>query len=137
VPGALLVGAGLLVGADLRKETHTLAASLDRNWTALLTVVLAAFYVFLGATALGLAGVLGIAGGLLVLALVVVRDAIAAPLAILLLVVAAAPFAALTWWSVATPLTGILLIAIGTPALKRRQRSRAAEGETAEHAMPR
>lgn len=123
LPGALLVGAGVLVAADLRSETHGLAASLDRNWTALLAAVLAAFYVFLGATALGLAGALGIAGGLLVLGLLVARDRTPAKLAIPLMLVAAVPFAALTWWSVATPLIGILLIAIGIPALKRDPRS--------------
>jgi len=124
-PGALLVGAGLGVAVDLRKETHPLAASLERNWTALLTVVLAAFYVFLGATALGLAGALGIAGGLLVLALLAARDKTPTKLAILLLLVAAIPFAALTWWSVATPLIGILLIAIGILALERHPRATA------------
>lgn len=125
VPGASLVGAGLGVAADLRKETRTLAASLDRNWTALLTMVLAAFYVFLGATALGPAGALGIAGGLLVLALLVARDRTPAKLATLLLLMAAVPFAALTWWSVATPLIGILLIAIGILALERHPRATA------------
>lgn len=123
LPGVLLVGAGVLVAADLRRETHTLAASLERNWTVLLTATLAVFYVFLGATALGLAGALGVAGGLLVLALLVARDRRPAKLAVPLLLLAAIPFAALTWWSVATPLIGILLIAIGISALKRQPRS--------------
>jgi hypothetical protein len=39
---------------------HPQAATPNRNWLAVLTATLAAFYVFLGATALGLAGVLGI-----------------------------------------------------------------------------
>lgn len=117
VPGALLVGAGLLVGADLRRDARPLATSLDRNWTAVLTVVLAGFYVFLGATALGLAGVLGIVGGLLAGALVIARGRAPVRPAVVLLVVAAVPFAALTWWSVATPVIGILLVAIGIPAL--------------------
>jgi hypothetical protein len=134
-PGALLVGAGLGVAADLRKETHPLAASLERNWTALLTMVLAAFYVFLGATALGLAGALGVAGGLLVLALLAARDMTPAKLAIPLLLVAAIPFAALTWWSVATPLIGILLIAIGILGLKPPRRSTATPTRTVEHEL--
>lgn len=137
VPGALLAGAGLGVAVDLRKDTHALAASLDRNWTALLTAVLAAFYVFLGATALGLAGALGIAGGLLVLALLGARDKVRAKLAILVLVVAAVPFAALTWWSVATPLIGILLIVIGIPALERHPRPRATRAGSVKHELAR
>jgi hypothetical protein len=136
VPGILLVSAGLLVGADLRKAAHGLAASLGDNWTAMLTVVLAAFYVFLGATALGLAGALGIAGGLLAIALIIARARTPVPLAISLLVVAAVPFAALAWWSVATPLIGILLIVIGIPALRRHPRSWVESRGAPEHTVP-
>lgn len=93
---------------------------VERNWTALLTVVLAAFYIFLGATALGPAGLLGIAGGLLAAGLVARRGRIPVPLGAALLLAAALPFATLTWWSVATPLLGLLLLlAVGASALLR------------------
>ncbi|HXL44197.1 MAG TPA: hypothetical protein VN960_09085 [Gaiellaceae bacterium] len=120
LPGALLVAAGLLVATNVRDEVREVAAAAERNWTAILTVVLACFYVFLGATALGLAGLLGIAGGLLVLGLVATRRKLPSPVAVVLLLLAALPFAVLTWWSVATPLIGILLLALGVPALARR-----------------
>lgn len=123
LPGALLVAAGFLVAADLRNEVKEVLAAAEQAWPAILTVVLGCFYVFLGATALGLAGVLGIAGGLLVLGLVATRGKIPVRAAVVLLVLAALPFAALTWWSVATPLIGLLLLAIGTPALARPPRN--------------
>jgi hypothetical protein len=124
VPGALLVAAGLLVGADLRNEVKEVGAAAERNWPAILTVALGCFYVFLGATALGLAGVLGISGGLLVLGLVATRDKVRARAAAALLLLATPPFAALTWWSVATPLIALLLLAVGIPTLARPARDR-------------
>jgi hypothetical protein len=63
LPGVLLVGAGIATVVDVRKERSEVATTLGRNWTAVLTVVLGAFYVFLGATALGLAGILGMLEG--------------------------------------------------------------------------
>ncbi|MGH3085414.1 MAG: hypothetical protein ACRDNP_15425, partial [Gaiellaceae bacterium] len=108
LPGVLLLLAGLAVLADLRAERSEVSEALGRNWLAVLTVVLAAFYLFLGATALGLAGALGILGGLVILALVAAGDRISRALAATLLVTATLPFAALTWWSVATPLIGLL-----------------------------
>ena len=36
-----------------------------------------------------------------------------------MLIMAALPFAVITWWSVITPLLAILVIAIGWPALAR------------------
>ncbi len=124
LPGALLVAAGLLVAADLRSNFSEVAAAAERNWTGILTVVLACFYIFLGATALGVAGLLGIAGGLLVLGLVAMRGKLPVPVAVALLLLAALPFAVLTWWSVATPLIALLLLALGLPTLARPHRPR-------------
>ena len=73
---------------------------------------------FLGATALGLAGVLGIVGGLALLAALALRRRLPHALGLVILTVATLPFALLTWWSVAVPLIGILLIAIGSAALR-------------------
>lgn len=123
LPGALLVAAGFLVAADLRNEVKEVVGAAEHAWPAVLTVVLGCFYVFLGATALGFAGVLGIAGGLLVLGLVATRGKIPVRAAVVLLILAALPFAALTWWSVATPLIGLLLLAIGMPVLARPPRN--------------
>ncbi len=119
LPGTLLVMAALLVLGSLRRETKEVAAAAERNWTAILTVVLAGFYVFLGATALGLAGTVGILGGLLAIALVARRGTLPRPLALTLLLAAALPFALLTWWSVVTPLIAVLLLACGLPAISR------------------
>ncbi|MCW2963149.1 MAG: hypothetical protein JWO17_401 [Actinomycetia bacterium] len=118
LPGAILVGSGVAALTDLRSETSTLRATIDRNWTSILTAVLALFYVFLGATALGLAGVLGILGGLAVLAVLAFRTRLAPALGLALLAVATVPFALLVWWSFAVPLIGILLIATGWTALR-------------------
>jgi hypothetical protein len=117
LPGALLVSAGTAVAAGLRGEWRELAVTAERHWTAVLAALLALFYAFLGATALGLAGAAGIAGGLLVLGLVVGGGRLPRPLMRALLVLAAVPFAALTWWSVVTPLVAVLLVATGLPAV--------------------
>ena len=122
VPGVLLVGAGIATVVDVRKERSEVATTLGRKWTAVLTVVLGAFYVFLGATALGLAGILGMLGGLLAIALVATRGALPTQVAFGLLLAAALPFAALTWWSVATPLIAILLFVLGVLALRAAPR---------------
>jgi hypothetical protein len=121
IPGALLVAAGAVVAAGLWGERRTIAVAAERSWTAMLVVVLALLYVFLGATGLGTAGVLGLAGGLVILVLVAMRGRISAPLALVLLLGAALPFAALTWWSVATPLIALLLLATGVPILARHR----------------
>jgi hypothetical protein len=71
----LLVGAGIATLVDLRTEMSEVTTILGRNWTAVLTVVLGAFFIFLGATALGLAGILGIVGGLLAIGALALRAA--------------------------------------------------------------
>jgi hypothetical protein len=93
----------------------------DSHWTALLTALLGLFYVFLGATALGLAGVLGIVGGLLVLTLVVSTGNLRRSAVLVLLLVAALPFAVLTWWSVVTPVIAVMLLVTGVPAIAPRR----------------
>jgi hypothetical protein len=93
--------------------------TISHYWLAALTSVLAAFYVFLGATALGTAGVLGILGGIAILAALATSIRIPKRLRPLLLLGATLPFAALTWWSVVTPLLAVLILTIGWAALKR------------------
>jgi hypothetical protein len=122
LPGTLLVSAGSVVSAGLWGERREIASVADRNWTALLAAVLALSYVFLGATSLGVAGAAGIAGGLVALGLVLARGRVPRSLAISALLVAVLPFAAATWWSVATPLVAVLLAALGVTALGAERR---------------
>jgi hypothetical protein len=124
LPGGFLVIAAGLASAGFRGEARDVVATISRSWLAVLTVALGAFYIFLGATALGVAGALGIVGGFVILALVATGRGVPLRLRLSLLVVAALPFALLTWWSIVTPLLAILVIAVGTPALRRANRAR-------------
>ncbi len=116
LPGALLLAAGALVLAGTRRQEF--AAALDaRPWRIGLLVVCGAYYGFLGATALGLAGVLGILGGVLIWA--AARAAPRTPrAAYALLLGGALPFAAATWWSVITPLIAVLTVVIGRGVIR-------------------
>jgi hypothetical protein len=111
LPGVLLLAAAALVLAGTRRQEFA-AAFDERHWRAGLLTVCGACYVFLGATALGPAGVLGVLGGVLIWA--AVRAAPESPrTAYALLLAGALPFAAATWWSVVTPLVAVLTVAIG------------------------
>jgi hypothetical protein len=90
------------------------------RWKILLGV-LGAFEVWLAATAVGPARILGILGGLLVLAAAVLRPR---PWTLALVVGGVAPFAVLTWWSVTTPLVAVL--AVGFAAVAARSAGRPA-----------
>ena len=96
-----------------------ITAAAARSWTTILVVPLGCLYVFLGATALGLPGLLGIVGGILVLAAAAGHGRTPRRCRTPFLFVAVAPFAVLTWWSVVTPLIALLAIAIGSPAISR------------------
>ena len=76
--------------------------------------LIALLYVWVGTAAHGLDQVLGLAGGLAILAAVAVARRSRAA-AIALLVVGALPLAMVTWWSIATPVLAVL-------ALGRRDR---------------
>jgi hypothetical protein len=119
-PGVLLLAGACAALIDLREGARDIGVTISRYWLAALTSVLAAFYVFLGATALGIAGVLGILGGIAVFAALAASTRIPKRLRPLVLLVATLPFAALTWWSVITPLLAILILTIGWAALNRR-----------------
>jgi 4-amino-4-deoxy-L-arabinose transferase-like glycosyltransferase len=78
-------------------------ASGERRWLRGLAVILGGYYVLLGAAYLSKpSGVLGILGGLAVWAALYTSTR-SQRLARALLVLAALPFAVLTWWSVVTP----------------------------------
>ena len=129
-PGVLLLAGACVALIDLREGPRNLRATISHYWLAALTSVLAAFYIFLGATALGIAGVLGILGGIVILSALATSPRIPKRLRPLVLLVAASPFAALTWWSVITPLLAVLILAIGWAALNRAPESPAAPALT-------
>jgi hypothetical protein len=119
VPGALLVAAAAEAAAELREDAREVVQTISRRLPAALTVVLGAFYVFLGATALGVAGLLGIGGGITIIAIAALPSRIPMGVASLVLVAAALPVAVLMWWSIVTPLLAILVVTIGSFALRR------------------
>ena len=131
LPGTLLLLAAAIAALDLRADATEVVETISRNWLAALTFVLAAFYIFLGATALGIAGLLGIIGGIAILVTLAMSSRVGPRVTRLVLLAAALPFAALTWWSVVTPLLAILVMAIGWPALRRPVR-----GSTASRGQP-
>jgi hypothetical protein len=98
------------------------ASSVDRAWGRVLVATLGAYAVVLGATTFDVAGMLGVVGGLLTIALAVAAERVPRALVIGGLVLAVAPFAILTWWSVVTPLLALVTLAIGISMLKRRSR---------------
>jgi hypothetical protein len=122
LPGPLLIAAGTIVLAPLRKEPRQATLILGKHCASILTAFLAIEYVFLGATALGLAGALGILGGLVILSLLIAAPNIGSVGARIALIAATLPFAALTWWSIITPIIGILLLAVGVPVLGGRSK---------------
>lgn len=138
-PGALLLAAGLTAAVGLRGEGSELVAAAECSWATTLTVGLALLYVALGVTALGPAGALGVAGGLLVLLVLLLRDRLARWSARALIVLAVTPFAFLTWWSVVTPILAVLLVTVGLPALSESRSGRlhpAVAGPTPKEVQP-
>lgn len=122
LPGALLLAAVALIGAASTRAE--LARAIDeQRWLAGLTVTLGACYVFLGADALGVPGVLGILGGLAIWAALLVGPR-RHRLALALLALGALPFAITTWWSVVTPLTAVLTLVTGSAAVRQGSFSR-------------
>jgi hypothetical protein len=131
IPGPLLlVATALLLTTEDRKD---LMHAIDQHrWRIGLVSLCGAYYIFLGATALGAAGVLGIIGGLLIWGAMALASR-SHRVALVLLIVGALPFAVATWWSVITPLIAAVALALGrktirhttfaAPGLKARQRA--------------
>jgi len=122
VPGVLLMGAGgsLLVTGDRHDLLHALD---ERVWRKSLVALCGAYYVFLGASALGIAGLLGILGGLLVWTALATASH-SRVLALTLLTIGALPFAIVTWWSVVTPIVAVLVLVLGRSAVSVRTERR-------------
>jgi hypothetical protein len=117
VPGLLLVSSAALTLAGARDGAKAVLAAAGRTWTAILTGTLAVTYIALGLTAQGLPGAVGIVGGLVTIGLVAIRGRIPRPLAPHVLLLAVAPFALSTWWSLVAPLIAVLIVVIGAFAL--------------------
>jgi hypothetical protein len=96
------------------------ASIVDRAWGRVLVATLGAYAVVLGATTFDIAGVLGVVGGLLTIALAVGAERVPRAFVIGGLALAVAPFAILTWWSVVTPLLALVTLVIGITMLRRR-----------------
>lgn len=96
----------------------------EHRWWIGLTALLGAYYVLLGVDALPkAAGFVGIAGGVAIWGAMRIATR-SHRLAVGLLAVGAMAFAIVTWWSVVTPLTAILVLTIGPVALRRRRSGR-------------
>jgi hypothetical protein len=95
--------------------------TLHRFFAAALTGVVALLYLWIGASAHGGERLLGIAGGLLILAALA-----AAPrsrtAALVLLAVGSLPLAVVTWWSIATPVLAVVALLLGWLAVRNLSR---------------
>jgi hypothetical protein len=89
-------------------------AVIRTHWAPALVGVMALIYLTFGIVASDAIGLLGVAGAVLACAAMAVRrrSHMAAAVG---LVLAAAPFAVATAWTVVTPLTAVLMLAIGLP----------------------
>lgn len=94
----------------------SLRETVGQNWSGILLTALAIIYLALGATALGFTGVVGILGGVAVLASLALRRNTRWGSASLL-VVGVLPFAAITISTVVTAVTAILMLLIGFPSI--------------------
>jgi hypothetical protein len=83
-----------------------------------LVVIIAALYAWVGLSAYGLDRVLGLAGAVLIIAALGVADR-SRPAAAVLLLLGSLPLAVTTWWSLATPLLGVLCLLLGWPRSRR------------------
>jgi hypothetical protein len=121
VPGALLVVTGAITVAGVaRRDARAVLAAAGRNWAAVLTTTLGVVYLALGLTSHRGAGALGIVGGAVTIGLVTVGRRIPLPLALRILLLAVAPFALNTWWSLITPFIAMLIVTVGAFALASR-----------------
>lgn len=119
LPGVLLLVAGALLLSGTRRDEFA-AAITEEHWRVAMLAVCGAYYIGLGATALGGAGALGIIGGALLWGVPAAAKR-SRPAAYAVLFAAAVPFAALTWWSVVTPLIAALAIWFGHTVIRRRR----------------
>ncbi len=89
-------------------------SALGAHWAPALVGVLAVVYLTFGIVARDGVGLLGIVGAVVAVAALAVHHR-SRPTAAVALVFAAVPFAVATAWTVVTPLTAVLMLAIGLP----------------------
>lgn len=81
-------------------------------WPSVLTAVVALMYVWVGIAAQGWVRLLAAAGGVLIIAALVVASR-STPAAAGLLILGAVPLAGATWWSIATPVLAVVALVLG------------------------
>lgn len=97
--------------------------TLHRNWPGALLAVLGFLYLWIGLAAHGWDRVLGVVGGVLILAAAAaIRRS--ATIALGLLLLGSLPLAVATWWSIVTPMLAILTLLMGSLALRHNRASR-------------
>lgn len=116
VPGSLMVLSAVALVRDSRHHDAIPAGAIAASWTRGLVAVLGVLLAALGVAAHGSNAVLAISGGGLVIATAVWMRRFPVVVTIPGLVVAVAPFAVATWWSIVTPLIAVLTISIGAAA---------------------
>jgi hypothetical protein len=111
--------------------------TVRRTWPAIGVAVLALCYLWIGATAHGWDQILGLAGGILILAAVAVAAAHrSVSAAYTLLLLGALPLAIVTWWSIATPVLAIVVLLLGWIAVRRLRAPRAVATPTTAMGSP-
>lgn len=114
----LPAGAAAVLGgiAALRYgvQPHLVRPALSERWPSILLGCLALIYLTLGITAGGLTGVLAIAGSIAIGAALSLRHRFRATAASVL-IVGALPFGVVAWWSIAPPLSAVLVLVVGLP----------------------
>lgn len=116
IPGPLLLASGIQTARASGADARAALAAVAHNWVAILAGALGCVMAALGMATLGVAGALGVVGGIAVVALVAGRRLLRGSTYLAGLLVATAPFAALTWWSVVTPALAATIISLGIAA---------------------
>jgi hypothetical protein len=93
--------------------------AIRRNWMAGLVAVLAVLYAYVGILSRGAVAIAGV-GGAVLIAISLLDLGLPRWGREAMILVGALPLAALTWWSLVTPVLAALVIAIGSVAARRR-----------------
>lgn len=119
LPGAMLLVACALTPAA--GNTRDLGTFVRANWTRGLVSLLGAFVLLMAVSATPLhTAAIGVAGGLAVIAAPWLSPR-TKPAIITALLMAALPFAIVTWWSIASPLAAVLALTIGLTTIRHNR----------------
>jgi hypothetical protein len=100
------------------RRTVNMSSKLERYRLVGLVAILGAYYLMLGLEIGGITGLIGIAGGVLILLALPLRTR-SRPLASALLLIGATPVAVMLWWSVVVPVLALLTLVLGGVMLRR------------------